>query len=162
MVIKMGRFESPNFDFCVINFDTMKLIFCVKTAEPHIPRGFWSIEKERKLQYQWYHNFRSYVVEMAGVGPLCLSTRSAAAFYAQLMKIGSFPYATCAAGFDTRHHFDQKKKRGRVRPLFLLVEMAGVEPASEDQLPRLSTSVAGLLKFPQCSAERQALHLGSL
>lgn len=43
-----------------------------------------------------------------------------------------------------------------------MVEMAGVEPASEDQLPRLSTSVAGLLKFPQHSAERQALCLGSL
>lgn len=43
-----------------------------------------------------------------------------------------------------------------------LVEMAGVEPASESQLPRLSTSVSGLLKFPPCSAERQALHFGSL
>ena len=53
-------------------------------------------------------------------------------------------------------------KKGRTRRPFYLVEMAGVEPASEDQLPRLSTSVADLLKFPQCSAERQALHLGSL
>ena len=44
----------------------------------------------------------------------------------------------------------------------VVVEMAGVEPASESQLPRLSTSVSGLLKFPPCSAERQALHFGSL
>ena len=57
--------------------------------------------------------------------------------------------------------FRQKKKDAQ-GVLFLLVEMAGVEPASEDQLPGLSTSVAGLLRFPQCSAERQALHLGSL
>ena len=39
----------------------MKLIFCVKTAEPLIPQGFLQKEKERKLQYQRYHNFRSYV-----------------------------------------------------------------------------------------------------
>ena len=36
----MGRFESPNLDFYVVNFDTMKLIFCVKTAEPLIPKAF--------------------------------------------------------------------------------------------------------------------------
>ncbi len=41
----MGRFESPNFDFCVVNFDTMKLIFCVKTAEALIPQWFWGIKK---------------------------------------------------------------------------------------------------------------------
>ena len=46
----MGRFESPNFEFCVVNFDTMKLIFCVKTAEALIPQWFWGIKKERKLQ----------------------------------------------------------------------------------------------------------------
>ena len=28
---------------------------------------FIEIEKERKLQYQWYHNFRSYVVREGGV-----------------------------------------------------------------------------------------------
>ena len=66
---KMGGFESPNFDFYVVDFDTMKLIFCVKTAEPLIPQGFWSIEKERKLQYQWYHNFRSNMVRTTGFEP---------------------------------------------------------------------------------------------
>ena len=66
----MGRFESPNLDFYVVNFDTMKLIFCVKTAEILILQGFSEIEKERKLQYRWYHNFRSYVVEAMGVEPM--------------------------------------------------------------------------------------------
>ena len=27
-------------------------------------------EKERKLQYRWYHNFRSYMVELMGVEPM--------------------------------------------------------------------------------------------
>ena len=66
---KTGRFKSLCFDFCVFNFDTMKLIFCVKTAEPLIPQWFWGIEKERKLQYQWYHNFRSYMVRATGLEP---------------------------------------------------------------------------------------------
>ena len=44
-VFKIGRFESPNFDFCVVNFDTMKLIFCVKVSETLIPQGFLDIEK---------------------------------------------------------------------------------------------------------------------
>ena len=58
----MGEFESPNFDFWVFNFDTMKLIFYAIMSEILIPQGFLHIEKERKLQYQWYHNFRFYVV----------------------------------------------------------------------------------------------------
>ena len=33
-------------------------------------QDFFDIEKERKLQYRWYHNFRSYVVEARGVEPL--------------------------------------------------------------------------------------------
>ena len=70
MVIIMGRFESLNFDFCVINFDTMKLIFSAKVSETLMTQGFRDIEKERKLQYQWYHNFRSYMVEPRGIEPL--------------------------------------------------------------------------------------------
>ena len=62
--IKMGEFESLNFDFYVVNFNTMKLIFSARVSETLMPQGFLDIEKERKLQYQWYHNFRSYVVEM--------------------------------------------------------------------------------------------------
>ena len=61
MAIKMGRFESLNFDFGVVNFDTMKLIFYAIMSEALIPQGFLDIEKERKLQYHWYHNFRSYM-----------------------------------------------------------------------------------------------------
>ena len=58
---KTGGVESPNFDFHVVNFDTMKLIFCAIMSEALISQGFLDIEKERKLQYRWYHNFRSYV-----------------------------------------------------------------------------------------------------
>ena len=63
----MGGLESLNFGFRVVNFDTMKLIFCAIMSEALIPQGFLDIEKERKLQYHWYHNFRSYLV---GVGRL--------------------------------------------------------------------------------------------
>ena len=50
-VQKIGGLESLNFDLWAVNFDTMKLIFCVKIAEPRIPQWFFGIEKERKLQY---------------------------------------------------------------------------------------------------------------
>ena len=30
-------------------------------------------EKERKLQYRWYHNFRSYLVHLTGIEPARLS-----------------------------------------------------------------------------------------
>ena len=73
---KIGGVESLNFDFYVFNFDTMKRIFCVKTAETLIPQGFWNIEKERKLQYQWYHNFRSYLVRMTGFEPAASCSQS--------------------------------------------------------------------------------------
>ena len=62
---KWGGFESLNFEFGVGNFDTMKLIFSAKVSENLIQQGFSDIEKERKLQYQWYHNFRSYLVRVA-------------------------------------------------------------------------------------------------
>ena len=32
-------------------------------------QAFLKKEKERKLQYQWYHNFRSYLVEATGLEP---------------------------------------------------------------------------------------------
>ena len=44
----------------------------------------------------------------------------------------------------------------------VLVEMAGIEPASENRLPGLSTSVAALLTFPPRTAEQQALRISSL
>ena len=70
----MGGLESLNFDFGVINFDTMKLIFSAIVSQILMPQGFLYIEKERKLQYQWYYNFRSYVVEMGGIEPPSEST----------------------------------------------------------------------------------------
>ena len=32
-------------------------------------QGFLQKEKERKLQYQWYHNFRSYLAGAEGLEP---------------------------------------------------------------------------------------------
>ena len=46
--------------------------------------------------------------------------------------------------------------------LFLLVEMAVLETASENPLPQLSTSVSVLLGFPSGDAGRQASPYGSL
>jgi len=48
-----------------------------------------------------------------------------------------------------------------VRKGAYLVEMAGVEPASENSSAKPSTGVAVHLKFPLCNAGRQALHSGS-
>ena len=75
-VWKMGGLESLNFDFGVINFDTMKLIFSAIVSQILMPQGFLYIEKERKLQYLWYHNFRSYVVRVAGLEPTASWTRT--------------------------------------------------------------------------------------
>ena len=47
-------------------------------------------------------------------------------------------------------------KKDLLSQVFFLVEMAGVEPASENLFPKLSTSVVYLLKFPWDYAERQA------
>ena len=65
----MGRFESSHFDFRLVNFDTTKLIFYNIVAQTLMSQGFSNIEKERKLQYLWYHNFRSYVVRARGLEP---------------------------------------------------------------------------------------------
>ena len=58
---------SLNFDFCVVNFDAMKRIFSAVVLETLIMQGFLDIEKERKLQYGWYCNFRSYLVVLGGI-----------------------------------------------------------------------------------------------
>ena len=44
--------------------------------EALIPQGFLDIEKERKLQYGWYHNFRSFLVEARGIEPLSENSSS--------------------------------------------------------------------------------------
>ena len=46
----MGGFKSLRFDFCVINFDTMKLIFSAKVSETLMTQGFRDIEKERNIK----------------------------------------------------------------------------------------------------------------
>lgn len=48
----------------------MTLILFSRKPKTLVLQGFWNIEKERKLQYQWYHNFRSYLVEATGVEPV--------------------------------------------------------------------------------------------
>lgn len=52
-----------------------------------------------------------------------------------------------------------RKKNSSTLPT--LVEMAGIEPASEKGLPRLSTSVAFVLEFPLPPAQKQARGFGS-
>ena len=71
-VRKTGGLESLNFDFCVVYFDTMKRIFYAIVLETFIPQGFWDIEKARKLQYGWYHNYRANMVRVKGLEPLSL------------------------------------------------------------------------------------------
>ena len=43
-------------------FSTLKLIFYAPKPKSLVLQAFLKKEKERKLQYQWYHNFRSYLV----------------------------------------------------------------------------------------------------
>ena len=56
-------------------------------------------------------------------------------------------------GYFFRHNSSSKE---------LLVEVRGIEPLSENRLPRLSTSVVAVLKFPRIAARRQASMLGIL
>ena len=49
---------------------TMKLFFCVAQQKSLVLQAFLIKRKERKLQYRWYHNFRSYLVEARGIEPL--------------------------------------------------------------------------------------------
>ena len=45
--------------------NTMKLFFYAPQPKSLVLRAFLIKRKERKLQYQWYHNFRSYLVQVA-------------------------------------------------------------------------------------------------
>ena len=47
---KWGGFESPNFDFYVVNFDTMKRISFAKIQKNLAPSSFLQKEKERKYR----------------------------------------------------------------------------------------------------------------
>ena len=47
----------------------MKLFFNAPSRKSLVLWAFLIKRKERKLQYQWYHNFRSYLVEVTGLEP---------------------------------------------------------------------------------------------
>ena len=47
----------------------MKFIFYAGKPKSLMVQGFLQKEKERKLQYQWYHNFRSYLAGAEGLEP---------------------------------------------------------------------------------------------
>ena len=65
-------------------------------------------------------------------------------------------YGLC--GFDYRKKQIQTEKRFRS----VMVEMAVIETASENQFPRISTSVVYLLRFPSRNADKQAFLYGIL
>ena len=46
-----------------------EIILLRPIAEMPCATVFLSKRKERKLQYQWYHNFRSYLAEKQGIEP---------------------------------------------------------------------------------------------
>ena len=49
-------------------------LLCRKAEKPYDTRLF--TKKERKLQYQWYHNFRSYLVGVTGFEPMASWSRT--------------------------------------------------------------------------------------
>ena len=64
----------------------MKLFFYAPQPKSLVLRAFLTKRKERKLQYQWYHNFRSYLVASGRYSP-----------YEQMLEIlGSERYAPIA------------------------------------------------------------------
>lgn len=52
----------------------MKLFFYALQPKSLVLRAFLIKRKERKLQYQWYHNFRSYLVEAGKKAALTRAT----------------------------------------------------------------------------------------
>lgn len=67
------------------------------------------------------------------------------------------PYLALPNLYTSANSF--RKKNSSTLPT--LVEMAGIEPASEKGVPRLSTSVAFVLEFPLPPAQKQARGFGS-
>ena len=57
-----------------------------------------------------------------------------------------------------------EKKQTQIEKRFrsVMVEMAVIETASENQFPRISTSVVYLLRFPSRNADKQASLYGIL
>jgi hypothetical protein len=104
----------------------MKLIFCVKIEEPLIPQGFIDIEKERKLQYLWYHSFvRLWCGQQDSI---CIFARGA--------KIMVLPpssrrqatvHRTVAFRWVRVLYYLPTKKREAKPPSFSLVRMTGLD-----------------------------------
>ena len=62
--LKTCRFKSLRFDFCVINFDTMKFILIAKVLKILVPSHFWQKRKGTQVSYQY---LRSNMVETEGI-----------------------------------------------------------------------------------------------
>ena len=75
-----------------------------------------------------------------------------------LLLTQKMDYAVSITVYTVIHN---NKKDTRLDALFM-VEMAVIETASENQFPRISTSVVCLLRFPSESAGKQALSYGIL
>ena len=69
----MGRFKSLRFDFCVFNFDTMKVILFGKSAEK--PYGKLLLTKRNGTQVS-YQYLRSNMVGMTGFEPAAFASRT--------------------------------------------------------------------------------------
>ena len=54
----------------------MKLFQSADVLKSLAPQAFLQKEKERKLQDQWYHNFRSYLVRVTGFEPAASCSQS--------------------------------------------------------------------------------------
>ena len=94
-----------------------------------------------------------FLVEMASTEA---SLRLLLATFAFICPFCFAKYGLC--GFDYRKKQTQIEKRFRS----VMVEMAVIETASENQFPRISTSVVCLLRFPSESAGKQAHSYGIL
>jgi len=79
-----------------------------------------------------------FVVQVTGLGPLYLSPRSAAAFSAFILKIGSVHYTSCAARFKSRHYLHQNKKDTRL-DVFFVVQVTGLEPGYKHHKNRIKS-----------------------
>ncbi len=79
--------------------------------------------------------------------------------YMSLLLTQKMDYAVSITAYTV---IQDNKKDTRLGAFFVMVEMAVIETASENQFPQLSTSVVCLLRFPSESAGKQALSYGIL
>ena len=77
-------------------------------------------------------------------------------------RLGTNPRRRFLCGIRANISRRSRLQKSRCSSNTRLVEAAGIEPASENPSPQLSTSVAFLLTFPLQSAEKQALRFSSL